>query len=365
MLTRVTSRSESEDDWVPDPDMTHPTSKRSRKRPTSSDVARLAGVSRTTVSYVVNNRTGDSIRIPEETRARVWAAARTLGYQPIGAGRALRLQRSHMIVLMVPDMINLYYPYLAVAAQREAERADLDVFIYNTLNDPQRERNFVDVLIRRGVDGLIAQTFQLGEQDLDRLIETGIAVVIHGNEPTHPYVDNVLIDETRAVREVAGGLIDRGHRRIGALAGPQTMWTGRLRLAGYIQALQEHGLPIEEQLIYPTDYSREDGYRGMAHLLALPDPPTAILAADDLLAIGGLLAATDMGLCVPKDVAVVGFDDIPEATIVRPRLTTVRKNVELLGQTAVDLLLERLGSENLLPSRQRVIDYQIVHREST
>jgi DNA-binding LacI/PurR family transcriptional regulator len=341
-----------------------PERKQARKRPTSKDVARLAGVSRTTVSYVLNNRRGDNIRIPQETRDRVWAAARELGYQPISAARTLRLRRSNMIVLMVPDIINLYYPYLAMAAQHEAEQADRDVFIYNTLNDPRRERDFVDVLIRRGVDGLIAQTFQLDEQDIGRLVDAGVAVVIHGNEPTHPYADNVLVDELQAVHALVSGLIARGHRRIGTLAGPQTMWTGRLRQEGYVNALRTHHIPLEEQLIYPTDYSRESGYQGMKHLLALPDPPTAVFAADDLLAIGGLLAATDLGLSVPRDVAVAGFDDIPEATIVRPRLTTIRKNVELLGQTAVDLLLERLGSEELLPSRQRAIDYEIVYRES-
>jgi LacI family transcriptional regulator len=341
-----------------------PRPKRARKRPTSSDVARLAGVSRTTVSYVINDRAGSKVRISKETRKKVWDAVEALGYQPISAGRALRLQRSNMVVLMVPDIINLYYPYLATAAQQEAESAGLDVFVYNTHNDPQRERDFVNVLIRRGVDGLITQTFQLSGEDIAKLVDAGVAVVVHGNEPTHPYADNVMVDEVKAVEASVSYLVERGHRRIGTLAGPDSMWTGRLRKQGYLNGLQSHDIPIDEQLIYVTDYQRETGYRGMQYFLSLPDPPTAVVAADDLLAIGGLLAALDAGLSVPEDVAIVGFDDIPEATIVRPRLTTVRKNIELLGRAAIDLLLERIDAEHLLPSRQHAIDYELVYRGS-
>jgi len=341
-----------------------PKQKRVRKRPTSSDVARLAGVSRTTVSYVINHRAGSEVRISKETRKKVWDAVEALGYQPIGAGRALRLQRSNMVVLMVPDIINLYYPYLATAAQREAESAGLDVFVYNTLDDPQREREFVDILIQRGVDGLITQTYQLSGGDMAKLVDAGIAVVVHGNEPTHPYVDNVMVDEVKAVEASVSYLIKRGHRRIGNLAGPETVWPGRLRKQGYLNALRSHGIPIDERLIYVTDFERETGYQGMQHLLAQPDPPTAVVAADDLLAIGGLLAALDAGLSVPEDVAVMGFDDAPEATILRPRLTTVRKNIELLGKTAIDLLLERIDCEHLLPARQVAVEFELVLRES-
>ena len=142
------------------------------------------------------------------------------------------------------------------------------------------------------------------------------------------------------------------------------MWTGRLRLAGYVNALRTHGIRTEPKLTRTTDFSRESGYQAMQHLLALPDPPTAVFAANDLLAIGALLAAQDSGREVPRDVSVSGFDDIPEATIVRPQLTTVRKDVDLLGHAAIDLLLERLNSEVLLPSRQKQIDYQIIQRDS-
>ena len=328
------------------------------------DVAEIAGVSRTTVSYVISGRRDKDVRITEETRKKVWDAARALGYQPISAAQTLRSQRSNMVVLMVPDIINLYYPYLETAVQREAEKAGVDVFIYNTHDELQRERDFVDVLLRRGVDGVITQTFRLSEEDIGRLVDAGIAVVIHGNEPTHPYADNVMLDEAKAVEEAVSYLIDQGHRRIGALAGPDTMWTGRLRKAGYINALVSHHIPIDDRLIYETDYTRESGAAGMAHFLSLPEPPTAIFAADDLLAIGGMLYALDAGLSVPEDVAFVGFDDVPEATIVRPRLTTIHKNVELGGTAAVRMLFERLDSGYLIPSRQEVVGYEIVQRES-
>jgi DNA-binding LacI/PurR family transcriptional regulator len=205
---------------------------------------------------------------------------------------------------------------------------------------------------------------QLSGEQIAKLVDAGVAVVVHGNEPTHPYVDNVMVDEVKAVETSVSYLVERGHRRIGTLAGPESMWTGRLRKQGYLCGLRSHGIPIDEQLIYVTDFELETGYRGMQHLLAYPDPPTAVVAADDLLAIGGLLAALDAGLSVPEDVAIVGFDDIPESTIVRPRLTTVRKSIELLGKAAIDLLLERIDCEHVLPARKCTVEFELVCRES-
>jgi DNA-binding LacI/PurR family transcriptional regulator len=159
-------------------------------------------------------------------------------------------------------------------------------------------------------------------------------------------------------------LIEQGHRRIGTIAGVETMWTGRLRKKGYVDALEAHGIPIEDELIYETKYERGCGALGMKHLLSLPEPPTALFASNDLLAIDALLFTVDSGLSVPQDVAIIGFDNIPEATIVRPRLTTIHKDVNLLGATAVQMLIERINSENSLPSRQKVLGYEILYRES-
>ena len=334
------------------------------KRPTSKDVAELAGVSRTTVSYVINDRTGGNIRISDETRQKVWAAVEALNYRPSSAAQTLRTRRSNLLAVMIPRVENPFYPHFAAAIQQEAEKAGLDVIIYSTHNQLQRERDFLNVLLRRGVDGVVTQSFHLSCDDVDRLVETGIAVVVHGDSPTHPHADNIMLDEVKAVEEAVSYLIQQGHARIGTISGPETTWTGRLRKQGYVNALQAHGIPVDAELICETSFRRGYGARAMQELLALQDSPTAVFAANDMLAIDALLFAIDSGLSVPDDVAIVGFDNIPEATIVRPRLTTVNKDVTLLGATAVQMLVERIESDSLFPARHKMLDYQIMYRES-
>jgi LacI family repressor for deo operon, udp, cdd, tsx, nupC, and nupG len=338
--------------------------KSTSKRPTSKDVAKLAGVSRTTVSYVINERTGSNIRISEETRQRVWEAVKALNYRPSSAAQALRTRRSNLLAVMIPRVENPFFPHFASAIQDEAEKEHLDVIIYSTHNQLARERHFLNVMLQRGVDGLITQTYRLSTDDIARLIEAGIAVVVHGESPTHRLADNIGFDEANAVREVVSYLINQGHQRIATIAGPETTWGGKLRRQGYIDALRAHGIPLEPELICETRFMRGCGAQAMQQLLDLPSPPTAVFAANDLLAIDALLFAVDAGLSLPDDLAIVGFDDIPEATIVRPKLTTVHKDRNQLAATVVQMLLERINSEEVLPARQRMLDYKIVYRDS-
>jgi LacI family transcriptional regulator len=336
----------------------------SSRRPTSNDVAELAGVSQTTVSYVMNNKSGGNIRISEETRRKVWEAVRTLNYRPIAAAQMLRTNRSNMMAVIIPHVQSLFQPRFAAIVQQEAEKENLDVMIYHTHDDLQRELDTWSVLPQRDIHSVITQSYLLSSADLDAFVKAGMDVVIHGNSPTHPFADNVMIDEAKAVEEAVLYLIDQGHRRIGTIAGPQTMWTGRLRKKGYTNALQAHDIPIEEELVREADYKRGYGAQAMQELMALPEPPTAVFAANDILAIDALLYVVDSGLSVPDDVAIVGFDDLPEATIVRPRLTTIRKDINLLATSAVQMMTERRNSEELLPSRQKVLDHELIVRES-
>jgi len=339
--------------------------RRIRKRPTSQDVADLAGVSVTTVSFVINDKSGGNVRISDETRRRVWEAVEALNYRPSSAARSLRTKRSNLIALMIPYIETPFHPLLAAAVQREAEKENLDVIIYSTRDDLRREQEFLEVLISRGVDGVIIHTHNLLSDDVERLVEADVAVVIHGNSPTHPFADNVMVDEIKAAEEAVSYLIDKGHTRIGTIAGPEVTWDGSLRKRGYLNALQARGVAVDEELIYEVDhFRRRGGAQGMERLLALPDPPTAVFAASDVMAVGALLFATDSGFLVPEDVAVVGFDDTREATVVRPRLTTVHKDVDVLGASAVRMLIERINGEGQLPGRQKVIEHRLVIRES-
>ncbi len=335
-----------------------------KERPTSKDVAQLAGVSRTTVSYVINGKSGGNVRISDETRQKVLEAARTLNYQPVSAAQMLRTNRSNLLAVMIPRVENPFYPHFAAAVQTAAEEKNFEVMIFSTHNNAQREKELLDVLTRRGVDGVITQTYQWTGHDLNRLVDAGINVVIHGTDPTHPFVDNITLDEAQAAEDMTTHLIQQGHLRIGTIAGPETLWAARLRKQGYLNALQKHNIPIDDNLIYHTRFRRGNGAEAMQALLSASNPPTAVFAANDLVAVDALLYAVDAGLSVPNDVAIAGFDNIPEATIVRPKLTTVHKDVNVLGATAAHMLMERINSDTPLPARQKMLDYQIIYRES-
>jgi LacI family transcriptional regulator len=330
-------------------------------------VADAASVSVTTVSFVINEKSGGNIRISDETRRRVWKAVEALNYRPSRAARALRTKRSNLLVLMIPHIETRFNPLLAAAVQREAEEENLDLIIYSTRDEFGREKNFLDALPSRGVDGVIISSHQSSSDDIDDLVKAGVAVVVHGDSPTHPYVDNVMIDEVRAAEEAVCYLIDKGHKRIGTIAGPEGTWVGRLRKEGYRNALQARGLPVENELIREMDFFRQGaGALAMQMLLALPEPPTAVFAGMDRFAIDALLFSVDSGLSVPEDVMIIGYDFEPgsEATKVRPRLTTIRRDANLLGATAAQLLVERLNSKEPLPTRQKIVSHRIIYRES-
>jgi len=336
-----------------------------KKRSTSKDVAELAGVSRTTVSYVINEKTGGNIRISDETRRKVLEAVQKLNYHPDIAAQALRTKRSHLIALMVPHIESPFHPLLASAIQNEIEDSTFDLIVYGTRDDYQAEKAFLGNLIRRGVDGVIIQTFQLVEQDIDELVRNNIAVVVLGESPTHPYIDNIVFNEAQAVEEVVTRLIDRGHRRIGTIAGPEGTWCGRLRKEGYLKALNSREIEIENELIVEADlFEGESTRHAMKCLLSLPEPPDAVFIANDLMAVNALNVALDLGFSVPEDIAIVGFNDIPLAIMTRPRLTTIKKDIDQLGNSAVKLLFERVNSNTQLTARQILLDCEIIYRES-
>jgi DNA-binding LacI/PurR family transcriptional regulator len=336
-----------------------------KKRPTSQDVAKLAGVSVTTVSYVVNNRRGGGIRISEATRKKVWEAVEALSYRPLSAARSLRTRRSNMLALMIPYIETPYFPQLTAAIQREADKEGYRVLIHDSRRELWREEDFINLLPSYGVDGVIIHSENLPGERFDTLVAANIAVVVHGNSPVHPFADNVVIDEVRAAEEAVSYLVEKGHTRIGLILPPQAAWPGALRREGYVRALARYNLAVESALMCEVDFSQQEaGGLGMQKLLALPEPPTAVFCAADRLAIEALLFAVDSGLSVPKDVAVMGFGDTPVATRVRPRLTAIRKDADLLGATAVRLLTQRLRHEEPLPSRQELVGHTLVVRES-
>jgi len=334
-----------------------------RRRPTQGDVARLAGVSQTAVSQVLNNNS--TLAIPEETRQRILAAMQTLGYVPDRTARNLRLRKTLTIASIIPDIENPFYPAFQRGIQDMADAHGYDLIIYNTDGVAAKEEKCLQSILQGGVDGLIAVLFHQGARALIPLLERSIAIVrleSQYKQPGSQPLDNIYIDNVAAAQAAVTYLIERGYSQIGMLArheGP-----GNVRLLGYQQALAKHNIALDESLIQRADFTEEGGFVGMGRLLALPVRPSAVFAANDMMAMGAMLAVQEAGLRIPGDVAVVGFDDIPAARLVNPPLTTVAQFQVELGRRAAELLFERLAGHAPAQGRSVEMPYRLVIRKS-
>jgi LacI family transcriptional regulator len=331
------------------------------KKPTQYDVAQRAGVSQATVSHILNNST--TISIPEETRQRVLAAMAELGYIPDRAARSLRTNKTYTIAVIIPDITNPFYPTFVRGIQDITKQNSYDLVIYNSDGILEEERQSLNSIKQNRVDGLIVVPFHLEE---DHLLEISIPIVQLVQKPNMPpALDSVFIDNVAAARKVVDHLIERGHTRIGMIAGEENTPPRQNRILGYQQAIAEHHLPLDEILIRGEDFSEKGGYETMLELLKLSPPVTAVFAANDLMAMGALTAIHEAGLRVPQDVAVAGFDDIPAAHLVTPSLTTITQYQQNIGQRAAEMLFERLnGSETGAP-RSIEMPFSLLVREST
>ncbi len=338
----------------------------SKHRPTQSDVARLAGVSVATVSYVVNRRKGGKVQVSEETRERVLRAVEELGYQPNAAARTLRTRRTQLLAVMVPDITNPFYPQLIRGAQAAAEGQGYDLLVYDTNDRATREQAFVEAMLRRGVDGVILVPFHLQPSDVARLTKAGIEAATVTSEGNDYGVDRVVPAERPAVHEVMRYLISRGHRRIAHLAGSQDTPPGQHRLRGYMEGLAAADIPYDPVLVRCYTWSRSGVAEGVRALFETADgnEPTALFAANDQLAIDAVRALTTLGRRVPEDVAICGFDNIPEAEAILPALTTVDQGAETMGRRAAELLLDRLAAQEPIPVQEASIPCRMVLRQS-
>jgi DNA-binding LacI/PurR family transcriptional regulator len=329
------------------------------------DVARAAGVTQSTVSRVLSP-SPNGIQISPETRDRVMAAVAELGFHPNQYARSLRGQRSRMIAVLIADITNPFYHPLVRAIQDVAFTHMYDVMIANSDHTRDKEELFVESLRRRPVDGAVMIPYHLTAKDLDELIvRTGVAIAAVGSRIEHPQIDVSFTDDARASYELVRWLIDeRGHRRLGMICADPDFVVTQHRVAAFRQALAEAGLDAPPEYVFAGDWTVETGQRGIQQLLALPLPPTAVFAASDTLAIGALEAAEALGRRVPEDIAIVGFDDIPEAQWVRPRLTTVAQYPAMMGEQLATALFERILGDAAAERRVFEVPFRLMIRDS-
>jgi LacI family transcriptional regulator len=334
------------------------------KRPTQADVARTAGVSRATVSYVLNDQVDQRIPISAETRQRVLEAIAQLGYEPDARAQSLRSGNTKTIGVLLPLYENPYFWQILRGISGEAEVFGYSVLLSRSSLTPEEERQSVRELAQRRVDGLILMVnFKiLPAQMLKQLHRSGRAVVeMSASESVFDCVQDGYQAGTMALLD---HLFELGHRRIGFIYGVADRFQGVDRLIPYRQVMETAGIPVDDTLFRECGPGLEDGYAAAMQLLSLPSRPTALMTINDLLAMAVLRAAADLRLSVPDDLSIASFDDIPFASYTVPRLTTVAGEPELNGRRAVQLLLKRLAD----PERPRELvhgGWRLLIREST
>jgi LacI family transcriptional regulator len=340
-----------------------------RKGPTSRDVARRAGVSQATVSFVLNNIA--DAHISEATKEKVWQAVRELDYHPNAAAQSLRRRAAGAIGLVIPDSRNPHFWQIVQGAERRAAQAGYSVLLTSTDLDFARERLALDSLKRQRVDGLILQINFPSKMlpEVEGLRARGHPIVRIGR--FSPELDGVVPDYGAGCTRLMEHLVRLGHRRIGFVFGttprgsvPAEVDLGRGRLEAYQRAIAEYSLDSDAELLQRCGPSPDEAYEATKNLLSLRPRPTAILSINDFLAIAVCKAIADAGLRVPQDVSVAGFDDIPLGRYLSPPLTTVRAEAEMLGEKAVELVLARLQEGNL-PPQHIVLPTSLIVRSST
>jgi LacI family transcriptional regulator, galactose operon repressor len=325
---------------------------------TIADVAEVAAVSKTTVSHVLSGKRP----VASPTRARVQAAIRDLGYRPDGLARSLRTRRTHMVALMIPDIANPFYPLVARGLE-EGLDGDYRTFICNTDGDPGREWDFLQEAADRRADGVVLDSFTMEAPRIGMLVPAGIQVVRIGTTVIDdPDYDSVHADDRNGAFLATIHLIRKGHRRVAMIQGPPG--AGPARNAGYLRALHSCGLAVDPGLVEPGEWTRAGGAAAALRLLQRPRPPTGIFCANDLMALGAMDAARELGLAVPGDVALIGFDDIEAAAMVSPPLTTVSNPAYETGLLAGVVLRERMTGEYHGPSRTVTLPCKLVERRT-
>lgn len=324
------------------------------------DVARAAGVSKQTVSRVLNGKDD----VAEETRERVQEIIAALGYQPNASARSLLSGRTSILGLVVPDITNPFFIDIVKGVQGAAEEKGYYVLLYNTGDSYESEAQSVQLLGERRADGMIMCSSRLSNERLTALLR-GVARVVLVNRWVEGLdVPQIGADYTQGVRLAVAHLVERGHRRIGIITLNTETANSRAKLQGYYEAMAEFGLPIEPALTARTISSIRGGFEAASELLGREDRPTAIVAYSDATGLGVLHACHHRGLAVPDEVAVIGFGGSEVAAFANPSLSTVAIPNHHMGRRAVDLLLERIGAR-ARPAPRILTDAQLVLRAST
>ncbi|HEY5255374.1 MAG TPA: LacI family DNA-binding transcriptional regulator [Acidobacteriaceae bacterium] len=332
--------------------------------PNMKQIAQMAGVSLGTVSHVINN----SARVREPLRQRVLQAVDSLRYQPSALARGLRRDKTNMIGMVIPDVTNPFFPAVVRGAEDTAFANGYRLVLCNTDNSHTKELEHLEQLRTYLPAGLIIIPASFGKlsEEVESFRRAGAAVVFLDRMPRSWKGDSVTVSNEDGAFRAIQYLIHLGHKRIACITGPLHLPNAQERLAGYKRGLKMAGLPIREEYVRKGTFDRVGGYNDARALLRLRNRPTAIFAQNDLMAMGALLAIRELKLRCPRDVSVIGFDDLDVTELMDPPLSSIRQPGYQMGATAVRMLLDRVNVDEVRasPGLHRVLETELRIRES-
>ena len=324
------------------------------------EVAKRAGVSIATVSRTLNN----PAVVDPDTAARVWLAAEELHYVPNTQARALVSGHSRILGLIVSDITNPFFPELIKGFEEVAIQHGYEMMVSSTNYNSVRTEMCVRRLLERKVDGVAIMTSEVPKAHLDHFTRRNVPMVFLDVGHLGEGVSNIRVNYAKGINEAVQHLLLLGHQRIGFISGPLSLKSARFRRSAFLDCLTKSGIMEDMRLVGEADHTVTGGLEAMSRLLALPDPPTAVLTSNDLTAIGTLRAVRQAGLRVPEDISTVGFDDIHLAEFIEPPLTTIRLSRNEIAQKAFAALLSGI-QDGPRKGIRYTIDTSLVIREST
>jgi LacI family transcriptional regulator len=338
-----------------------PKLKRARRHVTIRDVAKAAGASVSTISAALNN----SDYVSAEMRSRIEGAIKELRYRPNDLARGLRLQKTHSIAIVIPDLSNNFYIELVRGAKDYAASADYTVLIGDSRESWEEERNYLDSFHRRRVDGVVRVPAIDGMGGKVRSVLGNLPVVYADRYPRarDSFVGRVGVDNTRAADSAARYLLSLGHRQIGIIAGDASSGTSMDRVGGVVRALRSAGVAADRSMIHSGHNDMESGHFHAMQLLTRAPRPTAIFCTNNMMALGALAAIQEIGLSCPEEISLLGFDDFYWATLLRPRMTVVRQPAREMGMVAARMLIDHIEGRASIPT-PALLATQLIVRDS-
>ncbi|QZY56047.1 LacI family DNA-binding transcriptional regulator [Crassaminicella profunda] len=326
---------------------------------TIKDIAKKLGISYTTVSRALNKKP----EVNQATREKILLEAKKMGYQPNAIARGLVKKYTKTMGLIIPDITNPYFPEIARGVEDAARKEGYNVLLCNTNWDKVQEDAYLQILQEKRVDGIIMKAVLDNDENLFHHMNTPLVLLnSRSHEGNYNYIE---IDNVRGGFLAGKHLIESGYKRMGFIGGKDRSYSNNQRLEGYKLALKKYHYPIDESIIVNGDFNTKSGYDIMSRLLKLKNPPDAIFAGNDVIALGALYSAQEFGLNIPTDFGIVGFDNIDFAKLPQIQLTTVEQPKYYMGKTALDMLIEEIKDKDKKWVKKIVVEPELIIRKTT